>query len=943
MRDPKLLTTSAATLAVCLALSACKDSIVGEPEPDDDTVTECNADIAQRAVDVLDQYCFQCHGQNGTANGNINYITDADRLHQNGFLVRGSAEDSRIYRRMSEGTMPPAVVAERPESAETEIIRQWIECNAPTVGEDSLREFISTGEMLLAMREDLEQFPSADRPFLRYVSLVNLHNDPGVSNEDLLTYRHGLSMLANSLSLGDRIIVPDALVRHDMIYRIDLRDYQWDREVGGQDRWEVMLGQYPYGIRYSGNPDADFLHEETGSAMPFVNGDWFVFKASEPPLYYDMLQMPLTLAVIQQELGVDTSGPLASAGQINSGVSTANRVVYRHQSDHGAFWGSWDFSGSTGNRNILTNPLPPGGGFPEFEHQPDGGEFIFSLPNGLHGFMITDAAGERLDAAPTNIVFDRHDEFDAAVRSGRKCSKCHADGIIFATDSIRDHVLSSGVFPDEVVERVRAIFPPAGEFEQLQLADQDAFKQARSATGVPEGVQGHESVPIGFLADAFQTSVDLGRAAADFGMQGEEFRAAVEGSPALREYFGPLLAENGSLKRDTFRDAFPFGACVLGLGEPFINGQLLSCNDIPEPGTPIPVCGNGTAEWAEACDMEDLRSETCGSVGFDNGELACTSECALDTSGCGICGDGVVVGAEQCDGADLDGQTCVSQGFDSGTLGCESHCTFDLGGCEVCGNDVRGGAEQCDGSDVGGETCMSLGFDIGVLQCEADCSTYDVSGCANCSPPAPGATIYVNAATGINGPQFGASPACPVRTLDYALSVADGDIMVAAGDYPIVSTIVLGTGQQLICDPADPARIMGQPLLGTSHKAIRLSGNGSGVQNCMIEGEGTTPGYCIDIDGTNALVSGTMISNCGGAAIRSAGTAPTYLNNVIDNDNSHMFFQLPYATATAIGNTFIGTPQYNVHCNESTAQIAGSGNTGTEGCNPNCHCPAGFF
>jgi hypothetical protein len=45
------------------------------------------------------------------------------------------------------------------------------------------------------------------------------------------------------------------------------------------------------------------------------------------------------------------------------------------------------------------------------------------------------------------------------------------------------------------------------------------------------------------------------------------------------------------------------------------------------------------------------------------------------------CGDGMADGVESCDGSDLAGESCVSLGFASGTLACTPGCGFDIGGC----------------------------------------------------------------------------------------------------------------------------------------------------------------------------------------------------------------------------------------------------------------------
>ena len=48
----------------------------------------------------------------------------------------------------------------------------------------------------------------------------------------------------------------------------------------------------------------------------------------------------------------------------------------------------------------------------------------------------------------------------------------------------------------------------------------------------------------------------------------------------------------------------------------------------------ISVCGNFLAEGGEDCDNDDLAGETCQSLGFSGGALACDIACDFDTSGC---------------------------------------------------------------------------------------------------------------------------------------------------------------------------------------------------------------------------------------------------------------------------------------------------------------------
>lgn len=73
-------------------------------------------------------------------------------------------------------------------------------------------------------------------------------------------------------------------------------------------------------------------------------------------------------------------------------------------------------------------------------------------------------------------------------------------------------------------------------------------------------------------------------------------------------------------------------------------------------------------------------------------------------SGKPTCGDDNQRGSEECDGSDLDGQTCSSLGYTGGALACAADCTFDISDCTssstpVCGDGIAEGYEECDGAD----------------------------------------------------------------------------------------------------------------------------------------------------------------------------------------------------------------------------------------------------
>ena len=97
------------------------------------------------------------------------------------------------------------------------------------------------------------------------------------------------------------------------------------------------------------------------------------------------------------------------------------------------------------------------------------------------------------------------------------------------------------------------------------------------------------------------------------------------------------------------------------------------------------TCGDEQLHVAETCDGTLLGGATCQSQGFAGGTLKCADDCrSHDTSSCepfASCGNGVLDPGEQCDGNDLGQHTCQSQGFDNGELACSVTCVLNTSGC----------------------------------------------------------------------------------------------------------------------------------------------------------------------------------------------------------------------------------------------------------------------
>jgi MYXO-CTERM domain-containing protein len=126
-------------------------------------------------------------------------------------------------------------------------------------------------------------------------------------------------------------------------------------------------------------------------------------------------------------------------------------------------------------------------------------------------------------------------------------------------------------------------------------------------------------------------------------------------------------------------------------------------------------------------------------VVFEPGDFVpLSATCVSGGPGCHLppqenCGDGLLSPGEECDEADLNEETCESLGYFGGSLACDQTCRLDVSGCEgqpldICGNGIRENDEECDGEDLGGVDCEELGYAGDGLACGPDC-LYDTGDC----------------------------------------------------------------------------------------------------------------------------------------------------------------------------------------------------------------------
>ena len=484
---------------------------------------------------------------------------------------RENPNTSELYNRLvTTDTAKRMPLQQPPLSAQAiNTIRNWILAGAPdwTATSSTDGQFISPGEILNTIETHLMSLAPFDRAFARYFTMTHLYN-AGETAQVLEGYRNGLSKLVNSLSWGIEVINPQPIDPQQTIFYIDLRHYEWDVNDG----WTQIEGVYPYHIAFDA-PTETALREQLGGLqtemscdVPSIYIDWFLATASLPPLYHDLLSLPLTDRELETRLEVDVVRNLLNApgvrvrraGFNDSGVSNNNRVVERHTSRYGAYWKSYDFAGSVGTQNIFTHPLA-------FTH--DGGEVVFNLPNGLQGYYLANASGFRLEEAPINIVSNPAAS-DPTVRNGLSCMGCHTEGMKIFEDEVRP-VIESNTNPAYDKAQALRLYVEQSKMDTLLGEDMDRYRVALTKTG--GAVDDIE--PISRFHEVFQGPVDVAYAAAVVGLETEVFLNKIKENVGLQN-LGLLVLESGNMKRDTWTSSF---------------GDIVFALDFPERFTPPTV------------------------------------------------------------------------------------------------------------------------------------------------------------------------------------------------------------------------------------------------------------------------------------------------------------------------------------------------------------------
>jgi mono/diheme cytochrome c family protein len=400
-------------------------------DPNDEPSAE---DLARAAAEnVLASNCGGCHGPALTplqASAGMNYIDDLERLADEGKIIPLNSAGSRVIERMREGSMPPPQsLQDKVSDADINIVAQFIDnprfwpgVEAP--GGFCADQLFDFDRLYREIARDLQGLDEDDRLTARYITLTNRYTAGVCADTTLDQDRQALSKLVNMLSTDTTITPPEPVDAEETIYRIDIEKYGFDDAVdvvdangnivSFADKWEAIAANNLYAVPFVGQ-DADDAVEDTGTAFPVMLADSMLDAASIGNLYYALIGVDVTQTLddfILNDLLIDVNQNLIDEEQVRAGttksrISRQDRVVQRDEIEirQGVLWQSFDFEDDQ-NESIFESP---------FDFAEGGTEAIFTLPNGLFGFIIADENGAIVE--DSDILLDTNQNNFRAITS----------------------------------------------------------------------------------------------------------------------------------------------------------------------------------------------------------------------------------------------------------------------------------------------------------------------------------------------------------------------------------------------------------------------------------------------------------------------------------------------------------------------------------------------
>lgn len=332
-----------------------------------------------------------------------------------------------------------------------------------------------------------------------YATIGHLVSE-GKSAKELQSVRYGMTKALNSVSMAPEIKKLRAVDPAGTVYAFNLRDFQLSAA-----QWAAVQNAPEAGQNLS-----------TQEGVTVVKGDWLVFALTRPEVYDKVMGIPPQINMLEARLGVNLSEAVYM-NVVESDVTFSERVLMRTPIEIGGkpggyYWRSFDFARPDGVQKGFANPEAlNNAGIPDLI----AGEFFFSLPNGLQGYMLSGFGEQHRYDAQAFVATDKRRGQDGLrkcvggfescgyVINGESCITCHAEGI----NAPKKMVGTKGVS----IEEANALFQK----------DQERFVSALREMGYDDV----SAEPVGDTLDRYKAH----RGVTDQRQQGGEVEAVFGG------------------------------------------------------------------------------------------------------------------------------------------------------------------------------------------------------------------------------------------------------------------------------------------------------------------------------------------------------------------------------------------------------------------------------
>lgn len=430
-------------------------------------------------------------------------------------------------------------------------------------------QLMGVDDVMNLIQFDILSQDNDDRPFTRYLLLTNRFN-AGVCSEDLALDRLAMNKALNLLSIETRVTNAFAIDAEQTIYRIDLRDYGWDRdfEVLGElyaNGWAAAVAHNPLALEYQGD-EAEMVILQSGENVPWMSADAFARVAVEGQLYYAFTGVDPRQTIEEfrlNELAVDVENNLSETEPVRAG-STQSSLYYEHvlaerhnvEVRAGALWQYFPLTPTEG---MFDEPLLLRG-------EDLLTEAAYTLPNGMLAFLMAASEGEIVSAVPAfNNGF-------AVTRTIPSFLSNFSAGFPVPRDEVLDFVLANRfIFNADDFEAILDVYPSAQDLANLVADDNRGYLLALEILGIDP----NDPDPVTEVIRRYEQPLDLTAVAAELGVASDLLLPNI----ALLDPRIQLLSQPGALvARDDFEELFEASVCTMQI---FSQNQPLSdsCED----------------------------------------------------------------------------------------------------------------------------------------------------------------------------------------------------------------------------------------------------------------------------------------------------------------------------------------------------------------------------